>query len=270
VTVAPGFEAIDCAPGRLLADSTLVHALRASGLDDVRGWQTRLEAGVESAGRGATARLVVGSDAPLLLKQLRRGGLAGPLWCDRFAGTRRLLDNLEIPLEAIRRGVSTPRPVALFLLEGPRGLYRGWFAQVEIPDAVSLSDLVVADTPPSGELLIEAMRAVRAMHDGGVEHRDLNLGNLLVERATGVIWIVDMDNARLHPRPLAVPLRQRALRRLERSWVKTLARCGRTPDGRGDGWYERYAGEDAGLADRLARGRAAGRLWLRLHRLTWR
>jgi len=270
MTPPAGFESIDCAPGTLLADTARCEDLRRAGLDDLRGWESRLEHGAGHGGRGATARLVAGSGPALLLKQLRRGGLAGPLWRERFAGTRRLEDNLALPLEAIARGVRTPRPVALFLLEGPRGLYRGWLAQEEIAEAISLSRLVLSGRALSDEVFSAAVRAVRAMHDRGVEHRDLNLGNLLVEPASGLVWVVDLDDARLHAGPLPFHLRQRALRRLERSWVKTLVRDSRPADASGDGWYRRYAGSDTGLAARLARGRAAGRLWLRLHRLTWR
>jgi hypothetical protein len=108
------------------------------------------------------------------------------------------------------------------------------------------------------------------MHDAGVDHRDLNLGNLLLRAsAAGVeAFIVDLDAARLCAGPLPFAARQRALRRLERSLVKI-----------GDGdpgeqsrarLYEAYAGDDAGLAQRLGRGRRVGRMWIHLHALSWR
>jgi hypothetical protein len=114
------------------------------------------------------------------------------------------------------------------------------------------------------------MAAVRRMHDLGIDHRDLNAGNLLV-RGAGAgaeAFVVDLDRARLSPEPLAFALRRRTLRRLERSWVKLhgAAPGDRTPD-----WiYEAYAGEDRTLGERLARGRRVGRWLIHLHRIAWR
>jgi hypothetical protein len=118
------------------------------------------------------------------------------------------------------------------------------------------------------------MALVRHMHDAGLEHRDLNLGNLLVRPGTDGAgtepFVIDLDRARLHSGPLPFRLRQGALRRLERSCVKLLGDA--APPGRiGYGpWYEFYAAGDRELEERFRRGVAAGHLWLRLHRAGWR
>ena len=108
------------------------------------------------------------------------------------------------------------------------------------------------------------------MHDEGVEHLDLNLGNLLLRRGdVPQAFVVDLDRARLHDRPLEFALRQRGLRRLERSYVKL---CG---DGPGsvehrDWIYTRYGTNDPAMTSRLQRGRRVGRAWIALHRLGWK
>jgi tRNA A-37 threonylcarbamoyl transferase component Bud32 len=111
---------------------------------------------------------------------------------------------------------------------------------------------------------------VRRMHDAGVDHRDLNLGNLLLREQDGeeAAFVVDLDRARLHVASIGFAARQRALRRLERSYVKVC--CGRAQESVRERLYASYAGANEALAARLERGRATGRLLIRLHALGWR
>ena len=107
-------------------------SLREADLHLPAGWDRYLVESVVRAGRGSTATLELDSGLRLRLKQLRRGGAVARLWRERFAGVRRLTDNLRLPLEATRRGVATPLPVVLLVVEGPPGLYRGWLGTEEI------------------------------------------------------------------------------------------------------------------------------------------
>ncbi len=202
------------------------------------------------------------------IKRLCRGGWTASLWRDRFAGQRRLLDNLRVPVEAARRDVPTAAPMALLIEHAIAGLYRAWLAVEEL-DATDLRTRLVAGQPPSPGELRAVLQVVRRMHDRGVEHRDLNLGNLLVRRGPEPrAFVIDLDRARLHRRPLGFRARLRALRRLERSYVKCCH-----PHAASDelcrSIYAEYAAEDAGLARRLERGRQSGRVWVGLHRLGW-
>jgi hypothetical protein len=187
-----------------------------------------------------------------------------------MVGRRRLVDNVRIPAEAVRRGVATPSAPALLLLGGPPGLYRGWLAVEEIPGAVDLASRHAGSGPPSRGEMAVIMDSVRRMHDAGLDHRDLNLGNLLIrgEGEDAEVFVVDLDCARLCEGSLSFRSRQRALRRLERSYVKLCRAAPDDPMRREI--YERYAGEDAELAARLGRGIPAGRFWIRLHALGWR
>ena len=183
------------------------------------------------------------------------------------------MDNLRMPLEARRRGVDTPEPLALLAVRGPGPLVRGWLAVEWIEGARDLASRYKAGEMPSEEELAATMGLVRHMHDVGLEHRDLNLGNLMLPDGPGGPagpLVIDLDRARLHDAGLSFRLRQQALRRLERSYVKILGDRAR-PGAVGYGpWYELYAAGDPDLAARLERGRKAGRFLLAMHRWTWR
>ncbi len=251
---------------QLISDRAFEEPLAQAGLDRVAGWTQRLSAASDGPSRGKTARLCVAGYV-LRLKQLRRGGTFGRLWCDRFPGRGRLLRNFSLPAEARRRGVATPRAVALLLVQGPPGLHRGWLALEEVEGTLDLANRFNSDRPPTVPELAAVMNVVKAMHDAGIEHRDLNLGNLLI-RSSGAepeAFVIDLDGARSHSRALGFGPRQQSLRRLERSYVKWVDTARQDPAVR-DAFYAEYAGADRGLALRLSRGRRKGRLGIRFHR----
>jgi 3-deoxy-D-manno-octulosonic acid kinase len=258
------FVEVDGAPGRrLLVRADRREAVLAAGLLDPARWEAALGGG--GSGRGRAGRVTL-SDGPVWGKRMRRGGAVGRLWRDRFPGRDRLVQNVTVAEEAVARGVPTPSPVALLTAEGPPGLFRAWLATEWLEGARDLATLLRERTAGPTELAA-ALAAVRAMHDAGVEHPDLNLGNLLVRQTDTVprAFVVDLDRARLRRRGLSARLRQTALRRLERSHAKLFGTAG--PFG-GDGavWYEVYAGSDALLSAYLTAGRPAGRLRLAVHR----
>ena len=118
-----------------------------------------------------------------------------------------------------------------------------------------------------------AIFLVRRMHDAGLHHRDLNLGNLLLRRSASGEWeafVVDLDRAALRPGSLPFGARLRALRRLERSYVKHFGRQGPLGADGGRVWYGLYAGDDETLARRLEACRRVGKVWLAIHRLGWK
>jgi hypothetical protein len=255
VTAPEGFVRAVHGDATLIADARRIQALVQAGFDRPESW--RAAAG---SARGETgAAVTLAPDCTARIKQLRRGGWTASLWRDAFAGLDRPLDNLRLPLEAARRGVATPAPIALWIEPCCRGFVRAWLAFEEAAGARDLRGRL-------GEGLKPALAAVRKMHDLGVEHRDLNLGNLLV--AGDRAWVIDLDRARLHDAPLGFAARQRALRRLERSYVKLRHPDEADPAVR-DAIYDGYAGDDAALASRLRRGRAVGRAAIAIHRLGW-
>ena len=273
LTPPEGFSVVGGESCALIARDALIEPLGRLGLAWPRGWASRLTTPIVGSGRGSTARLEVLPNHWVRLKQLRRGGLAGPLWRDRFAGAGRVLENLTLPLEVGRRGIATPAPQALLVAAGPAGMFQGWLALDEISGGADLRSRFVSGPAPSREELAACLALVRRMHDAGVEHRDLNLGNLLLRSGPGgepQPFVLDLDKARPHAEPLGPRARRRALRRLERSLVKVLTPHGGVTDAARDALYELYSAGDAGLQGYFARGRAVGRLLLALHRLGWR
>lgn len=258
------FGEVGGGPGRrLLVRPERRMAVLAAGLLDPGRWEAALSA--EGGGRGRAGRLHL-EDGVVWGKRMRRGGALAPLWRDRFLGRERLMRNVMVAEEAVARGVPTPAPVALLTEEGPPGLFRAWLATEWVEGARDLASLLRDDVVGPVELR-EALRVVRVLHDAGIEHPDLNLGNLLLRRSSSgpQAFVVDLDRARLHGQGLSPARRQAALRRLERSHAKLFGVPGPF-GGDGSAWYEGYAGDDPALSAYLTAGRPAGRLRLVMHR----
>jgi len=271
--VPEGFEARRTDGTTLIVARDRRDSIESAGLESPENWQRHLAQRGSGAGRGGIARLRLADGATAVLKQMRRGGTFAALWRERYLGTGRLLDNLRIPLEALRRGVPTASPLALLLVSGPPGFFRAWAAYEEIANAPDVIEYLRSTDPPTAEEIDLVVGVIRKMHDAGIEHRDLNLGNLLLRRREGAgseAFVVDLDRARLWDAPVPWSHRIRALRRLERSSVKLFGERPLQGFDLRRRWYEAYAQGDSDLATRLDRARRANRLRLGLHRFGWR
>ncbi len=272
--LAPAGFAVRAAGRRtLVARVDLLARVVEAGLGEPSGWQRLVGARPGPPGRGASGRLVLAGGVSLVVKSMRRGGWVAAIWRDRFLGSARLVRNLTVPIEAMRRGVPTARPAAMLLVVGPPGLRRAWLAVDAIEGAEDLLTRLSGPRPPREDELRAALRAVRVMHDAGVEHPDLNLGNLLVRTREGAppeAFVVDLDRARLRDGPLPVRKRRAALLRMERSYLKRFGDAGPLPGQRARGWAAAYAGDDPSLAGLLAAPTAIERASLAIHLLAWR
>lgn len=266
----PSFVRLPAARGSLWVLEGLRESVLTAGLDEPANWPRGAEPRSAAAGRGPVKRLPLVGGPPVILKQMRRGGRLAPLWGERFLGRARLRANLEIPAVARERGVATPRVIALLEMPGPPGLYRGWLAVEEIVGARNLLDLLRDD--PRDDDVAAAVEAIRAMHDAGIEHRDLNLGNVLVVRGSPASrgFVVDLDRARAHRPPLGSRRRRAGLRRLERSYRKAFGAIGPLGERPGDRLIDLYAAGDASLRKGLGRGRALARLALAIRAAGWK
>jgi 3-deoxy-D-manno-octulosonic acid kinase len=256
----------------LYAAEALESDVRARGLDRWDAWARALSLGESTSGRGATAVIEGTAGARWRLKAMRRGGRLAGLWRDRYPSPRRLVEALAASQEAHARGVPTARPVALIVERDASGFARGAMAVEEIEGAEDLARRVVRGAVTLKELAA-AIAVVRSMHDRGVHHTDLNLGNVLVRGEGGEspdAFIIDFDRATFTEGPLPFGARQAAVRRLERSCAKLTGAPGPLGPDTEDLWYSLYAGGDAELARGFAQGRRAGRLALAVHRLGWR
>lgn len=253
----------------LIAEASLIEWLKREHLHDATRWQALLQASPIQGGRGKSARLELAGRSARL-KQMRRGGLAGPIWRDRFFGTGRLLDNLRLPLEAVRRGLPTPAPMALLLVEGPPAFYRAWLAVEELDGAQDLIAHFASGRHPSAAELAAVMGLLKRMHELGLEHADLHLGNLLLRRrgsARPEVFVIDLDRAQLHGRPLSFRRSMKDLQRLERSYVKRFGARGEVQEHVRGLLYELYACGDETLTSRLRAVRRSSKLRIAMHRL---
>lgn len=210
------------------------------------------DAPAPGAGRGET-RVVSLWGRRARVKQLRRGGALARLWRERFVGTARLVANVTVPLAARARGLATPAPLGLMTLAGPPGLFRGWLATEEVEAAIDLHAAVLSERPPARDEWSLVLGTVRTMHDAGIDHVDLNLGNLLLRRPGPEVVVIDLDGARLYDGPVGFRARRRALRRLERSYRKVAG--ARLEPSVPAAFYELYASGNPRLAARLMTGR---------------
>lgn len=266
-----GFAAVE-ESGILLVRADLEGAARALALHAAGSWEEAVASSREGPGRGARGRIEFPGGPVAVAKRMRRGGILAPVWRDRFARVPRLLENLATPREAAARGIATAAPLALFLLEGPPRLWRAWLAVEEIPAAEDLETRLGGGRRAEQDEIAAALSLVRRAHDAGIEHRDLNLGNVLVRRPPSgrpEAFLVDLDRARLHGGPLGFWKRAAAIRRLERSCLKRLGAPG--PLGRDPGALLRslYAAGDPALASRFRALRPLDRALIALHRLRW-
>ena len=246
--------------------------VRARGLDGWDAWDRALAGGAGRSGRGVTAVVEGAAGVRWRLKRMRRGGRAARVWSDRYPSAERLVATLAASIEARSRGVPTARPIVLIVETGRVGMARGAIAFEELEGTQDLATRMVSGSATK-EDLAAAIGVVRAMHDRGVVHPDLNLGNLLLRDRAGAppeVFVIDFDRAAFTHGPLDFAARQAAVRRLERSCAKLTGAPGPLGPGSEDLWYTVYAGEDAELARRFSRGRAVGRLALAIHRLGWR
>jgi tRNA A-37 threonylcarbamoyl transferase component Bud32 len=128
-------------------------------------------------------------------------------------------------------GVATPRPLIAWERRGRGPMTQGYLMTEEIPDAVPLRRWIKSSNPPESEkaaLLTELARLVRGMHDSGVWHRDLTIGNFLVSAKPfegNRIFVIDLSRA-VHLGHIPLPLRLMDLARmkLQESWPEFFER----------------------------------------------
>jgi len=246
--------------------------LETAGLHRLEGWGGTAGRQGSGPGRGAVVSLELPSGRRIVLKQLRRGGMLARFRDDRFRYWTRLLGNLTLPLELADRGVETAIPAGLLVLDAGSGMYQGWLATEEIPDTCDGLTWLETSTESGPGLLDPALRFVRDMHDAGLQHRDLNLGNLLIRHAgdaVGKVAVIDLDGARLHDGSLPFHLRMISLWRLERSMVKRFDGGGPLGERYRSSWAAAYAAGDERMARRILRWWSVGRILLAAHRAGW-
>lgn len=158
--------------------------------------------------------------AATVLRHYRRGGLVARLVADRYlwrgAEATRAFRELRLlaALEAL--GLPAARPVAARYLRSGAA-YRADLLTLAIPGARPLAARLGERLAPALWWRIGA--TIRAFHDAGVRHADLNAHNVLLD-GDGAVYLIDFDRgAQVAPGAW----RERNLGRLERSLTKLAA-----------------------------------------------
>ena len=191
--------------------------LAAWRCEELAGWSGTLEdvALDVAGGRAATGRARIGAFAAVVRRYRRGGALRGVL-PDAFVLQRRALREIAALRKLAPLGLA-PRPLALEIRG--RVLHHMTLAVEEAQGAITLREAA-----RDGLLDASAARlagdAVRRMHDAGVGHADLHVGNVLI--AGGRVLLVDFDGALLHEDPVPQDRREREVHRLCRSVDKWL------------------------------------------------
>jgi 3-deoxy-D-manno-octulosonic acid kinase len=187
-----------------------------------REWRDSLEAVLAGAGdavvggRGATRRMTTGRGS-VIVRRFRRGGAMRWLGRRYFGFRPRPLREFAVLLRARRRRLPVPEPIAA-VVERRWGFgYHGALVMSEISGGVPLLEFLRAR--PEVDIAPALATGLRRLHDAGLRHPDLNLGNVLALDAEGgpSVAFVDLDRARLTDGPLDPRARKRSLRRLRRS-----------------------------------------------------
>lgn len=194
----------------------------------------RVEPHPIDGGRGGAYRVLT-AQGPVVVRRYRRGG--GMRWAGEtyFGLQARPFREFTLLLRARRRGLPVPDPVAAVVERRLGFTYRGLLMMSEIVGGIPLWDFLRAE--PQIDVSVSLGRNLRRLHDGGLDHPDLNLRNILVVSAAGEIRFafVDLDRARLHREALKEGPRRRMLARVRRS-ARRL-----DPEGRfaRDDWLDR-------------------------------
>ena len=190
-----------------------------------RDWFGAARDGAKVAGGRGGVRFIAGPDGRAVLRHYCRGGLVAGVLGDRFlylgAARTRPMREFAVLARAHALGLPVPRPIAArFVRSGLH--YRADLATMAIEPARTVATLV-AHGELEGFDWAALGRTIRAFHDAGVWHADLNAHNILRD-PDGTFWLLDFDRGWLGPPQDR--WRRRNLARLERSLLKVgLARA---------------------------------------------
>ena len=196
----------------------LADALVAAGVQDPERLVREAPSGLQ--GRAKLARVDLGPEGPAIVRALTRGGLLGRWVRTLSLDPARAQEELRVSAQAAARGARVLDVLAAVTRRAPGGYHHGLVTR-EVEGGRDLL-AVLRQTPgrqARWRALRAAGRAVRALHDAGVDHVDLNVKNVLLA-PSGEALVLDLDKCRLGPPDAPWAVRRRNLLRLRRSWIK--------------------------------------------------
>ncbi|MDP5255403.1 MULTISPECIES: 3-deoxy-D-manno-octulosonic acid kinase [unclassified Vibrio] len=184
---------------------------------DAQYWREQ-DAIVGSAqGRGTTWFVDAGVEQAALRHYLR-GGLFGKIvrdhyWFVSWPKTRSFAE-FDLLLTLRSHGVNVPKPLAARAVKSGF-VYQADILTERIADAEDLVS-ILQKRPISAELYQKIGREIAKMHQAGVDHTDLNIHNILIDKDEKV-WIIDFDKC---VKRNDSGWQEKNLERLKRSFIK--------------------------------------------------
>ncbi|MBI4601298.1 MAG: hypothetical protein HY721_04975 [Planctomycetes bacterium] len=202
--IPEGFEALRVTGAAgvrtVILKSRLRDRLLEAGVRDPRNLGAGpLVAGWIEGGRTRHALLRCGDEA-WVLKSYRRGGVLGRWNSSRYWGARRFLDELRVAAHAERAGIPTAEVLALVVERAGLGSVRAWLVTRYLAGVRPLPELF--GDAREGPIFRAAGEAVGRMHEAGIDHPDLHIGNIMgsFDGDEPHVHIVDWDRARVRER----------------------------------------------------------------------
>lgn len=172
---------------------------------------------MEASGRGGMVRFPWSCGRWGVVRKCLRGGVFGGLLGDGYFLENRPKKEFFIHLEAEKRGLPVPKILGVaWSRRGP------WFRGSIATELMEGADLAVwrgfgQASDAETAVFTGCGRAIRAMHDAGIWHADLQVKNLFV--APDGIMLLDFDRAKIY-KDVGIRLRSSNLLRLRRSMEK--------------------------------------------------
>ncbi|MFN2384650.1 MAG: lipopolysaccharide kinase InaA family protein [Gemmatimonadota bacterium] len=202
--------------------AAVVDALDAT--PSLHAWAAARADASRPGGRGVVHRATLGPRR-VMIRHFHRGGWMAPLLGDRYLGrARRPFDELAVSERLRAAGVRTPRVLAAVVTRTPPG-YRADLATEWLENGHDFEQLLRPNVWPAAERLAACTAAgatVGAAHRAGLDHPDLHVTNIFVQRDAAGSWtaaLLDLDRARLGD-PLDAQGQKKNLARLARSLDK--------------------------------------------------
>jgi 3-deoxy-D-manno-octulosonic acid kinase len=184
-------------------------------------WRSRGALREVSGGRGSIA-FVGAEDQHWALRHYRRGGFVSRLSDDRYwwrgADNTRSFQEWRLLAELRRRDLPVPAPIAACYVRH-RFRYSADLITEALENTVTLTQALQA-APLSETEWHRIGETIARFHAQGVHHADLNAHNILLERTTRSVYLLDFDRGRIRVRG---SWEQDVLARLHRSLTKLRA-----------------------------------------------
>lgn len=157
---------------------------------------------VLAGGRGVTVSVALGGGVHAVVRRSLRGGLPARFVRDIYFGARpRPFAEIAAGERLRAAGLPVPEGLGAVVRRVAPFCYRGAVATREIEASSNLWHYLEA-MPAAADrrrACAAAGRVVRALHDAGALHPDLNLQNFLVQQGEGDeprLWLIDLDGVR--------------------------------------------------------------------------